>query len=171
MTRPTSVSSPPGTDMRSQSNHTEPCFSSCGLWLTTTLTVSDSAWPFCGPTAKYRRTLLSIALKANYMVSPRLYWQLLALERSCPVTTLSDVCAVLLMLLFVTLRLSSEVKFIGPTYKVPKWFRRSSLVHKNKCLFFWKHRWLYNPCLLHIKVILLLQFFPLIHPFIPYKSH
>lgn len=95
-TRLTLVSSPLGTEMRTLSNHTEPCFSSCRIWLATTLTIFDSTWPFCGPTAKYQHMLLSIALNANYMLSPRLYWQLLALEQSRPVTSLIDVCTVLL---------------------------------------------------------------------------
>lgn len=105
-TRMTLVSSPLGTEMRTLSNHTEPCLSSCRIWLATTPTIFDSTWPFCGLTAKYQHMLLSIALNANYMLSPRLYWQLMVLEQSCPVTTLFDVCSVLLLLLlllFVTL--------------------------------------------------------------------
>lgn len=78
--RLTSVSSLLGTEMRTLSNHTEPCFSSCRIWLATTLTIFDSTWPFCGPTAKYQHMLLSMALNANYMLTPRLYWQLIALE-------------------------------------------------------------------------------------------
>lgn len=103
----TLVSSLLGTEMRTLSNHTEPCLSSCRIWLATTLTIFDSTWPFCGPTAKYQHMLLSIALNANYMLSPRLYWQLMALEQSRPVTTLIDVYTVLLLLLFVTLWQSS----------------------------------------------------------------
>ncbi len=107
-TRLTLVSSPLGTEMRTLSNHTEPCSSSCRIWLATTPTIFDSTWPFCGPTAKYQHMLLSIALNANYMLSPRLYWQLMASKQSCPVTTLIDVCTVLLLLLlFVTLWQSS----------------------------------------------------------------
>lgn len=106
-TRLTLVSSPLGTEMRTLSNHTEPCLSSCRIWLATTPTIFDSTWPFSGPTAKYQHMLLSIALNANYMLSPRLYSQLMALEQSCPVTTLIDVCTVLLLLLFVTLWQSS----------------------------------------------------------------
>ena len=94
--RLTSVSSPLGTEMRALSNHTEPCFSSCRIWLATTLTIFDSTWPFCGPTAKYQHMLLSIVLNANYKLSPRLDWQLMALEQSGPVTSWIDVCTVLL---------------------------------------------------------------------------
>lgn len=97
----TLVSSLLGTEMRTLSNHTEPCHSSCRIWLATTPTIFDSTWPFCGPTAKYQHMLLSIALNANYMLSPRLYWQLMALEQSCPVTTLIDVRTVLLLLLLL----------------------------------------------------------------------
>lgn len=99
----TLVSSLLGTEMRTLSNHTEPCLSSYRIWLATTLTIFDSTCPFSGPTAKYQHMLLSIALNANYMLSPRLYWQLMALEQSRPVTTLIDVYTVLLLLLFVTL--------------------------------------------------------------------
>lgn len=102
-TRLTLVSSALGTETRALSNHTEPCLSSCRIWLATTLTIFDSTWPFCGSTAKYQHMLPSIALNANYMLSPRLYWQLMALEQSCPVIALIDVCSVLLLLLFVTL--------------------------------------------------------------------
>lgn len=103
--RLTLVSSLLGSEMRTLSNHTEPCFSSCRIWLATTLTIFDSTWPFCGPTAKYQHMLLSIALNANYMLSPRLCWQLMALEQSCPLTHIIDVCTVLV--LFVTLWQSS----------------------------------------------------------------
>lgn len=106
-TRLTLVSSPLGTEMRTLSNHTEPCLSSCRIWLATTTTIFDSTWPFCGPTAKYQHMLLSIALNANYMLSLRLYWQLMALEQSCPVTTLIDVCTGRLLLFFATLWQSS----------------------------------------------------------------
>lgn len=116
-TRLTLVSSPLGTEMRTLSNHTEPYFSSCRIWLATTLTIFDSTWPFCGPTAKYQHMLLSIALNANYMLSPRLYWQLMALEQSCPVSNLIDVWPVLL-LLFVTMWQKSSVKFKDSTNKV-----------------------------------------------------
>lgn len=104
-TRLTLVSCPLGTEMRTLSNHTEPCLGSCRIWLATTLNIFDSTWPFCVPTAKYQHMLLSVVLNANYMLSPRLYWQLMALEQSCSVITLIDVCTVLL--LFVTLWQSS----------------------------------------------------------------
>lgn len=71
-TRLTSASSLLGTEMRTPSNHTEPCLSSCRIWLATAPTIFDSTWPFCGPTAKYQHMLLSMALNANYMLSSRL---------------------------------------------------------------------------------------------------
>lgn len=98
-----------GAGTRTHSNHTEPYLGACRIWLTATLAVFDSTWPFCGPTAKYQHMLPSIALNANYMLSSRLYWQLMAPEQSWTVPSLIDVCSVLWFVMLQAIKSHLEI--------------------------------------------------------------
>lgn len=91
--------------------------------------------PSVAPTAKYQHMLPSIVLNANYKLSPRLNWQLMALEQSCPVICLTDVSTVQWLLLVFN-RLAAEWTLTSHSFEL-----KSPLIQKETTveeLFIWR---------------------------------